>query len=454
MAGAAGAVIHPTTALATCITTSALCAVLALCACKRPGPEPTLDSGAPGGVDSGASSGPDVSRRLALARPEGSGPADARLRQMQRRLSPNPSPDEWLALGFAWVAKARESSDAGFYAYADACSAEALKRDPAHRGALLLHGLVLYNGHRFAEARDIARSVLRSAGEDLEAHTLLSDALLELGVYDETEAEIRRCVGLDPSLASLGRLSYLLWLKGDEAGALAAIDRALEAAGPAPEPRAWARVERAKLLWHKGQYAKADAELERALALVPGYVPALTEKGRVALSVGDAKRAAAHLEAAHSRAEGIEPAWLLGDALTLAGDEAGAQRAYAFAEREGRRGDARTLSLFYSTYAKNAEEALELARNDRRDRASIFTEDTEAWALFRLGRVAEAKTAIESATRLGTRDARLLFHKGAILAANGQKKEGAALAARALAQNPKFDVVGAREARALATQGR
>jgi tetratricopeptide (TPR) repeat protein len=140
---------------------------------------------------------------------------------------------------------------------------------------------------------------------------------------------------------------------------------------------------------------------------------------------------------------------LLVQALTLAGDFGAAERAYALAEREGLRGDRRGLSVMDSTLGRRPARALELAEAERAVRGDIYTEDALAWALYRNGRFELARASIERARSFGTRDARLLFHHGAILIALGRAAEGRALVKKALAQSPKFEPQGAREAERL-----
>jgi hypothetical protein len=56
------------------------------------------------------------------------------------------------------------------------------------------------------------------------------------------------------------------------------------------------------------------------------------------------------------------------------------------------------------------------------------------------------------ALRLGTKDARLLYHAGAIHLANGEVEQGKKLVKEALARNPRFDWTGSAEAAALVAE--
>jgi tetratricopeptide (TPR) repeat protein len=144
----------------------------------------------------------------------------------------------------------------------------------------------------------------------------------------------------------------------------------------------------------------------------------------------------------------VEAAALLGDVLARAGDVEGAARGYDRAEQLGRH-DARGLSLFYSAREREPLQALALARREREQRGDPYTEDALAWALYRNGDFSAAAAHAERALGLGTRDALLLFHRGAIQLALGQRQAGRALLAAALEQNPHFDLAGAAEARRL-----
>jgi tetratricopeptide (TPR) repeat protein len=141
-----------------------------------------------------------------------------------------------------------------------------------------------------------------------------------------------------------------------------------------------------------------------------------------------------------------EMAWLLGDARTVAGDADGAKKAYELVVKDGKRGDARTLSIFWSTRNEHAPESLALAQKEAATRGDAYTEDTLAWALYRNGRFADARAASDKAIASGTRDARLLYHAGAVRIAQGDVTAGREMVRKAIALQPSFDAVGGPEA--------
>lgn len=442
------------------LTVTLLAAVSVLAGCSETGGSAKPEPAAQAAPAAASPADPDANlpnnQRLALAKLTGTNLADKAVTELQSSVRANPAKDDaWVILGRAWVRKARESADPGFYLNADACAAVVLARNPDERLALDLRGLVLLNGHRFEDARALAVQITTRHPEDPMAWGTLSDAYLEMGRYEEAADAAQKMVDLKPNLPSYSRASHLQWLRGDVVGAKETVRRALDSgrAGKTdPEPGAWVFVQAATMFWAEGDFEGADAGYDRALERISDYAPANVGKGRVAMSKGDARRAAELFERAWKVSPLVETAWLLGDAREAAGDAKGATEAYALVEREGRRTDPRTLSLFLSTRNKSAADAadaLKLAREEHEIRKDMVTEDALAWALYRTGKVAEAKVSITKARRLGTPDARLMFHEGAIRIAAGETAKGAELAKAALKKNPAFDATAVREAQAL-----
>ena len=422
--------------------------IVLACACQKQGHEAKAAATQQSGADAAKA---EFAKTLALVAPHGQGKVDELIVKLQESARHNPQKVEtWVELGNAWVRKARDTTTPQLYLNADASTQVALSIAPDNRLAMNLHALSLMNDHRFEEARALAQAiVLREP--DAQAYGTLSDALLELGRDPESEQAAQQMMDLKPNLPSYSRAAHLLWLRGDDAGAKASVRLAMDSGLDLRdlEPRAWVTVQAAMIFWNEGDTGGADAGFDRALADVPGYPPALVGKGRVALSRRAGKAAVGFLEQAVKQSPLIETLWLLGDARTLAGDAEGAEKSYAQVEQGGPALDPRTTSLFLSTKDRNRELALKLAQAELKVRADLYTQDAAAWAFYRAGKLGDARAAIDKARSLGTHDARLIFHDGAIRLAQGDSKEGQKLIEAALKLNPGFDWTGAQEARKL-----
>jgi tetratricopeptide (TPR) repeat protein len=88
-----------------------------------------------------------------------------------------------------------------------------------------------------------------------------------------------------------------------------------------------------------------------------------------------------------------------------------------------------------------------LAERELRIRRDVYGWDAYGWTLYRLGRYEDARDAADEALRLGTRDARLLYHAGMISLALGDEDRARDELERALAISPWFDPLQAPVAR-------
>ena len=399
-----------------------------------------------------AAGGGDRNRVLAFQKPDGQTAVDRSIEALQAVALRQPDKLEaWVALGGAWIQKARDTQKPALYLNAGACADAVLALQPGNRPALALKGLVLMNDHRFEEARALMTTILKRTPDDPVSWGTLSDAQLELGQTKEAVQSAQRMMDLKPNLPSYSRAAHLQFLHGDLAAARESLRLAIDAGndGRDKEPKAWVLVQAAMLFWQEGDADGAEAGFDAALQWLPGFAPAQVGKARVLIGRGDGAAAAKLLEQAYKTIPLIETGWLLGDARELSGDAAGAAKVRAELARWGRTTDPRTLSLFWSTKNLETNAALALAEAERKTRDDQSTEDVYGWALYRAGRFDEAQAASDKANALGTRDARLWFHAGAIRLARGDSKAGRELIQKALKLNPRFDLTGAAEAKRL-----
>jgi len=213
---------------------------------------------------------------LALVAHSGTGRVDQEIIRLQTRARAGKNLDMTVErLGWAFVAKARESFDSGFYKLAEQC---ALSLEAAHPGspeAMLLHGHVLHNLHRFKEAEPLARSLIAQRGLPFD-FGLLSDVLMEQGKLDEAAVACQKMIDLRPDMHSYARGAHIRWLKGNVTGARDLMAMAAAAAGPRdPESAAWVNARLAGYQFQRGELAEAELTCAIALDFQKDYPPAL-----------------------------------------------------------------------------------------------------------------------------------------------------------------------------------
>lgn len=427
-----------------------------LLACNSAEPKPVPDSSSkPATVDEKASDKSEsAAKKLALAPSQGNSPIDLEITAEQKKASDAPKADAWILLGRSWVKKARATSDPGFYLNAKAAADVALELEPENRAAMDLLGFVYLNDHKFREAKKLAEDILARSPHDLQALGTLSDAENELGDFDGASKAVAEMMDGKPNLPSYIRAYYIQWLRGDIKAAQESVRLAIDSGMDRndPEPRCWALVQAALLFQHQGDYAGADKGYELAQKTCSEYPPALVGRGNVAMAKDDYTRAAELFERAYKGSPLVSTAWLLCDAETAKGDKDAAAKACAEVVKRGKQSDGRTLAAFWSTHDEEHDKALELALAEKKVRDDIYTEDVIAWASYRAGKLKEAREAADNATKLGTKDAKLLYHAGAIRIAMGDKAAGEKLVKEALDLEPRFDFIGAQEAKKLLGQ--
>ena len=83
----------------------------------------------------------------------------------------------------------------------------------------------------------------------------------------------------------------------------------------------------------------------------------------------------------------------------------------------------RELAYFYADHDIKLNEGLEFAQRELDYRRDIYAYDVLAWNLYKNGKAEEARDAIEQALKLGTKDAKLLYHAGMIYHRLGEKRK-------------------------------
>ena len=398
-------------------------------------PDTALDAAARPGVDATKASG-----------------TEAAIAKLQAQLRELPDEPRLLTrLGLAHLARARETADPTQYARAEEALARANRLAPGDAGTLTGLGALALARHDFGEALTLAGKALDAAPEANDALAVLADAEVELGRYDAATATVQALVDRKPALASLSRVSYLRELHGDHDGAVATMEQAATAGTDSPAERAAVRTLLGDLHLAAADLPRAEAAYTTALREAGGpHPPAEIGLARVAAARGDLAAAAARLRDVTARRPEAASVALLGDVEAALGNRAEAARQYglvrAIEALNRANGVAVDLELarFEADHARDPAGdpagAVALARMAARARPTVFGEDTLGWALRQAGKPAEALPHARAATRLGTLDALLWYHRAAIEADLGRGADAREHLATAFRLNPRLTV--------------
>ena len=410
----------------------------------------------PGG--SGGSS--DTDRDPALVAPADAvlGPAsddgslEATIASLESRL--DAAPDDWEAsavLGIAYIQQVRDTSDPSAYPIAEAALDRSLALRPtANPTAFLGMGTLAAERHDFALALLWGRRAVNAAPFDADAYGLLGDAQLELGRYRAAFRTFQRMVDTRPNLASYGRVSYALELRGNVEGAIEAMRAAYDVAG-GPADTAWAAAHLAEFHFEAGRIEEAQRWFRRARSADPSSADVESGLALLSWASGDVEEAITGYERLATRSPAPDHIAGLGDLYAAAGDQRAAAAQYDLARTEAQDYRANGVDtdlemslleadLALSGSGGSARAALDAARAEWSRRRSVHVADALAWALYANGRYRRASALSSEALKLGTRDALFLFHAGMIQLRLGNERAARSLLQEAFDGDPYFSV--------------
>jgi tetratricopeptide (TPR) repeat protein len=362
----------------------------------------------------------------------------------------------YAGLGAAYFQHARETADVSDYELAEQSLTKSLdlaSEDSSSEAALETLAEVCMGEHRFTDALAYAQKALSLGTGELSPFAIVGDADADMGDYDKAAAAYGRLTPRDmtPSpraaYARDSRVSYLKFISGDTAGAIAlmktAVAEGVQAQLPA-ENLAWLYYELGEYETQAGDTASADAAYLTALNIHPGDYRALAALAKLSANAGRYAEAIM----LYQKAIAIVPMPIfvaeLGDLYTKSGNETEARKQYALVEYIGLLGRInqvlhnRDLALFYADHDIKLSEALDLAQKELDVRRDIYTWDALGWALYKNRRLTEAAEASGKALHFGTQDSLLLFHAGMIAEGLGKKEQARADLKQALMINPHF----------------
>lgn len=358
----------------------------------------------------------------------------------------------WAALGLRYVDLARTTADPSFYAKAQGAFDRSLEVEPEGNAAALTGIASLQAAqHDFATAAETAREAVAVNAYDATAYGVLTDALTELGRYDEAAEALQQMADIDPDFAALARISYARELRGDVRGAETAMQQALAAAGSAADA-GFALHHLGELAWHYGGDVEAAvAFYERGLARDPSSLALQASAARAAAADGRTDEALGTYAAVTARVPVQQYLVEEGELLASLSRHEDAQDRYevvrtaqTLLESSGSVVDLEA-ALFEADHGA-PEQALAAAQAAYDRAPSVFAADALAWALHLNGRHEQALAKADEALALGVRPASFLFHRGMIALSMGRDAQAAQDLREALDVNPHFSLEHAKTA--------
>jgi tetratricopeptide (TPR) repeat protein len=251
------------------------------------------------------------------------------------------------------------------------------------------------------------------------------------------------------SVATETRLARLAMLHGDQNTARKRYSLALSQAqstfAGSSESVAWCQWQLGELAFAEGDYNTAEQRYRESLNTLPDYFRALASLGRVRAANGDLKGAIELYEHAVRIIPDPQFVAALGDLYKITGRTREAMSQYQLVEKIARLSELngslynRYVAIFLADHDMKPEQAYANAMKESEIRHDVFGADVLAWTALKAGKIDAAQIAIKEALRLGTRDARMVYHAGMIARAAGDANGARELLKRALALNPHFD---------------
>jgi tetratricopeptide (TPR) repeat protein len=335
-------------------------------------------------------------------------------------------PEGYNDLALALVRKVRETGDPHFATQAEAEIAKSLKLEPANFGARRARVAARVAQHRYADALEEAEALRKQRPDDNPVYGYISEANIALGNYAEAEKAVQRMVDLrsvnGPGFEAGAALRELI---GFPDAALDWWRSALNLVSDRDiEERAHIYSQMARIYRETGKYDQGVECAQQALHLEPNYPEALFELARIRIEQRQPAAALALLSSRLSRGKDLPSLYWMAVAQGPAGDAAHEFEKQARAAA-GTPLNADALLIRFLAEHGQAAEAVQMAMGALERHHDLFTRESYAVALSKVGQPAEAILQIRKALEPGFLDVELYFEAGLI--ARQQRETEAAL---------------------------
>jgi tetratricopeptide (TPR) repeat protein len=393
--------------------------------------------------------------RTVAAPPPSTVNADIALFERRATEDPQSAADRSQLAGL-YLQRGRETGEYADFQRAEkfARAALNLRTERNGKGKLILASSLLAQ-HRFADARAAAGALVADDPQSIGHRALLAEILLELGDYPAADAEFNALTPFSENLALAPRLARWHELHGRNEQAHELLVNALEQTRTRPdlpaEQVAWFHLRVADYALRNGLRREAERTLENGLARAPGDYRLHAAYARYFAALRDWTEVLREVDIVGERAD-LATLALAGDAAHQLGDELRARAYYdrvAYNARSKPEPFARQWTQFCLEHGVEPELTLQTLRAESLERHDVLGYELLAWAEHKAGNTVAANRALDSALRLGTRDALLHFIAAQVRLGTSDRAAAGTHLRTALEINPQFHPILADSARRL-----
>jgi tetratricopeptide (TPR) repeat protein len=356
-----------------------------------------------------------------------------------------------------YLQRARETGDDQSYSKAEKYARRSLALRTNRNGpAFATLAAALVAQHRFQEAEKVAKELVAFDPDVPQYRAQLGEIQMELGEYDAARQSFDSLYKVRAHLSIAPRLARWAEVNGNPAFARKLLSDALAEAKTRrnlpKEQLAWFHLRMGDIDLRNGRMRGARTMFEKGLEIEPDDYRLLDAMAQLEALEGRPEKAIEYGE--RGIAMKLDPATLgtIGDAYAALGQKAKSEDYFRTMEVavSGQPGAYhRAWSLFLLDHNRRTPEVLANVSREIETRKDIYGYDLLAWALHKAGRNIEARTAMNYARRLGTRDATMFYHAGMIERSLGDVGRARYFLNEALKANPSFHPKHPREIRAV-----
>lgn len=306
--------------------------------------------------------------------------------------------------------------------------------------------------HKFKLARDYNNQARKLTGDTYTSSLLAFDVAMELGSISLAKAKLRQLRNFE-SFDVLVRRSKLADNQGDLKKAIGlmekAFDKIKDRSGAALY--CWALANLGDMYGHAGEIEKSYKAYVEVLQKNPDYDYALKGIAWIAYAHdANSKEAKRILHYLIKRSQFPDYNLLLAEIAEFEGNQTKKEMYLTTFKLEAEKPQYeemcnKYLALLYAGELKDSRKAIQIAREEIRNRPTVQSYDLLAWSLFQNGQIKNAARIVREFIEGASSEPEILYHAGVILKSAGERQKARQYLLEAKEANFELGPVTARQ---------